>query len=61
MFLKTSHKVSRISDGEISQKTWGLLPYKEELMAVARNGTWELKDLPDGKNAISQQWAFQKS
>lgn len=31
---------------------------KDELMAIERNETWELTDLPDGKNIIGLKWIF---
>ena len=31
---------------------------KEELSAIQKNQTWELVDLPKGKNVISLKWIF---
>ncbi|KAL3533482.1 hypothetical protein ACH5RR_007003 [Cinchona calisaya] len=31
---------------------------KEELMAIQENETWELTDLPNGKNVIGLKWIF---
>lgn len=31
---------------------------KEEMMAIEKNKTWELGDLPDGKSAIGLKWIF---
>ena len=31
---------------------------KEELMAIQKNETWEMVDLPEGKNAIGLKWVF---
>uniref|UniRef100_M1B324 Gag-pol polyprotein n=1 Tax=Solanum tuberosum TaxID=4113 RepID=M1B324_SOLTU len=30
----------------------------EELMAIRKNGTWDLVDLSDGKNVIGVKWVF---
>ncbi|XP_058000540.1 uncharacterized protein LOC110654465 [Hevea brasiliensis] len=31
---------------------------KEELMAIQRNDTWELMNLPNGKNVVGLKWIF---
>ena len=31
---------------------------EDELLSIQRNGTWELVDLPEGKNVISLKWIF---
>ena len=31
---------------------------KEEIGAIEKNRTWELVDLPQGKNAIGLKWIF---
>ncbi|GJV91243.1 retrovirus-related pol polyprotein from transposon TNT 1-94 [Tanacetum coccineum] len=33
---------------------------KEELSSIEKNQTWELTDLPEGKNVISLKWLFKK-
>ncbi|GKB72879.1 retrovirus-related pol polyprotein from transposon TNT 1-94 [Tanacetum coccineum] len=36
------------------------LAMKEELSSIEKNQTWELTDLPEGKNVISLKWLFKK-
>lgn len=31
---------------------------KEEFMAIEKTGSWELMDLPDGKNVIGLKWVL---
>lgn len=43
---------------EASTKKEWRCAMEEELMAITKNGTWELVDLPDGKNVIGLKWVF---
>lgn len=38
-------------------KVW-LDAMREEMSAIQRNKTWELVDLPKGKNTIGLKWVF---
>lgn len=43
---------------EASTKMEWRCAMEEELMAIRKNGTWDLVDLPDGKNVIGLKWVF---
>jgi len=43
---------------EASTKMEWRCAMEEELMAIRKNGTWDLVDLPDGKNVIRVKWVF---
>ena len=43
---------------EAAEKEEWVKAMKEELIAINKNKTWELVDLPEGKNAIGLKWVF---
>ena len=43
---------------EAAEKEEWVKALKEELIAINKNKTWELVDLPEGKNSIGLKWVF---
>ena len=43
--------------GALSDPKW-ICAMKEELESVENKNTWDLVDLPDGKNPIGVKWVF---
>ncbi|CAI7771115.1 unnamed protein product [Closterium sp. NIES-53] len=49
----TLEEALKISDAEEWKKAM-----ESELKSIEENGTWELVDLPEGRNAITSKWLF---
>ena len=44
--------------GEAAEKEEWQMAMVEEMKAIEKNETWEMVDLPEGKNAIGLKWVF---
>ncbi|KAK9111245.1 hypothetical protein Scep_018764 [Stephania cephalantha] len=47
-----------INYGEAAEKEEWRKAMEEEMKAIEKNETWEITDLPEGKNAIGLKWVF---
>jgi hypothetical protein len=61
-FYASCHFALAVSDpqqyGEAAEKEEWQKAMLEEVKSIEKNGTWEMVDLPEGKNAIGLKWVF---